>query len=149
MIFLDSFLQLQQNQISQQNFSLLHTNISSLSGNFDKLELLLTQIDHKFNIISVTETWDNTSSNKNLGQLCMDGYNKFIGQKGTTLKSGCGFFISTKVNFIPRKDLDKHLYIYNQTNEFECKWIEVINKNKPNSVIASIYRHPSKNDEPF
>ena len=52
-----------------------------------------------------------------------------------------------QVDFIPRKDIDKHLY--NQTNVVECKWIEVINKNKPNSVIASIYRHPSKNDEPF
>ena len=41
------------------------------------------------------------------------------------------------------------MHFYNQTNEFSCKWIELINKNKPNIIVASIYRHPSKNDTPF
>ena len=75
------------------------------------------------------------------------GYQKYVGQEGTTTKSGCGFYISDSITFIPRNDLDKHFY--NQINEFSCKWIEVINKNKTNIIIASIYRHPSKNDTDF
>ena len=42
------------------------------------------------------------------------------------MKSGCGFYISDDINYIPRKDLDTHFY--NQTNEYSCKWIEVVNK---------------------
>ena len=33
--------------------------------------------------------------------------------------------------------------------EFGAKWIEVINKKGTNFIIASIYRHPSKNDSEF
>ena len=34
---------------------------------------------------------------------------------------GCGFFVSE--NIIKKLDLDSH--VYNKTNEFECKWIEI------------------------
>ena len=77
----------------------------------------------------------------------LTGYQKYIGQHGTTTKSGCGFYISNNITFIPRKDLDTHFY--NQINEYSCKWIEIINKNKTNIVMASTYRHPSKNYDDF
>ena len=38
-----------------ENFSLLHTNISSLTGNGEKLEYTFKNL--KFDIIAVTETW--------------------------------------------------------------------------------------------
>ena len=39
---LELFQELCTNQISKNNFSIFHSNISSLQGNFDKLELLLS-----------------------------------------------------------------------------------------------------------
>ena len=99
----------------------------------------------KFYIISLTETWN--PEKKTIDSNRLIGYQKYVSQPGTTMKSGSGFYISDNINFIPRKDLDKHFY--NQCNEFSRKWIEIINKNKPNSVIASIYRHPIKNDKEF
>ena len=144
---MDSFQDLCNKQISKNNFSIFHSNISSLQGNFDKLELLLSQLNFKFDIISVTETWDPKHSHHTFEPNILLGYQQYIGQTGQTMKSGCGFFISDDISFIPRKDLDKQFY--NQYSEFECKWIEIINLNKPNSIIASIYRHPRKNDGPF
>ena len=41
-----------------QCFSLMHTNISSLTGNFDKLEHLITDLEFCFDIIACTETWN-------------------------------------------------------------------------------------------
>ena len=39
-------------------FSIFHTNIQSLSHNFDQLELLLTDLGYNFDVIAVTETWN-------------------------------------------------------------------------------------------
>ena len=102
---------------------------------------------HNFDIISLTETWNPASKTNLFTAKNLEGYQKYIGQSGTTMKSGCGFYVSNNINFIPRRDLDTHFY--NQINEFSCKWIEVINKNKSNIIVASIYRHPSKNDNAF
>ena len=145
----NEFTKLIHQQISKDNFSVFHTNISSIQGNFDKLELLINQLGDtfSFDIISLTETWNPSSKNHLFNPKNLSGYQKYIGQSGTSLKSGCGFYISNDINYIPRKDLDTHFY--NQTNEYSCKWIEVINKNKSNIVVASIYRHPSKNDTSF
>ena len=145
---IDMFHKLCEQQLStKKNFSIFHTNVSSLQGNFEKLELLLHQLNFNFDIISLTETWNPSSMQTSFNSNHLLGYQKYVGQTGTTMKSGCGFYISENINFIPRKDLDIHLY--NRKNEFECKWIEIINKKKPNSLIATIYRHPSKNDDAF
>ena len=84
----------------------------------------------KFDIISLTDTW--TPETKIIDSNHLIGYQKYVSQPGTTMKSGCGFYISDNINFILRKYLDKHFY--NQSNEFKCKH-EVINKHKPNSII--------------
>ena len=147
---MDDFKILCGKHVSKNCLSVFHSNISSLQGNFDKLELLITQLNDShfcFDIISLTETWTPKSKEHLVEPKNLIGYQKYMGQSGTTMKSGCGFYIADHVNYIPRKDLDMHFY--NQTNEFSCKWIELINKNKPNIIVASIYRHPSKNDTPF
>ena len=40
-----------------ETFSIMHTNICSLEDNFDKLELLLYNLDHNLDITALTETW--------------------------------------------------------------------------------------------
>ena len=40
-----------------ENFSIFHSNICSLQGNFDKLEILLDNLEHQFDVIALTETW--------------------------------------------------------------------------------------------
>ena len=133
--------------MSKKYFSILHSNISSLRANGDNLQVLLSQITIIFNVISLTEIWNNQEKNKNFNPIKIDGYHKFNGLPGTTLKSGCGFYIRENIDFVDRLDLDKHNKI--EKNEFTAKWIEIINKNDSNILIASIYRHPSKNDTPF
>ena len=43
---------------NKTKFSVLHTNICSLQGNFDNLEQLLNKIECEFDIIALTETWN-------------------------------------------------------------------------------------------
>ena len=141
----DEFYSLCKNNL-QNSFSILHSNICSLQCNFNKLEILLESMPLKFDIISLTETWNPKSKSHMFEAGTLPGYQKFIGQTGTSLKSGCGLYISSHLNFIPRKDLDKHIH---DENEFEAKWIEIINKNQPNTLVGTIYRHPSKTDINF
>ena len=129
----------------KNSLSLLHTNICSLKGNFENLDLLITDLDFKFDIIALTETW-NSNEKKHLFQAGnLAGYQQYLGITGTTIKSGCGFYISNQLKYIPRKDLD--ITFYNDQNEFQCKWIEIINNKKSNTVIGVFYRHPKKTSD--
>ena len=38
--------------------SILHTNICSLRANFESLEILLNDLEHRFDIIALSETWN-------------------------------------------------------------------------------------------
>ena len=70
-------------------------------------------------MISLTEIWNNQETNKNFNPIKIDGYHKFNGLPGTTLKSGC-----ENIDFVYRLDFDKHNK--SEKNEFTAKWIEII-----------------------
>ena len=131
-----------------QCFSLMHTNISSLTGNFDKLERLITDLDFCFDIIACTETWNPEDKKHLFTPGTLEGYHKYEGITGSSMKGGCGMYTKESVSYIPRPDLetrqkDGHKY------EFEAKWIEVINKKGNNIIVGVNYRHPMKNDDKY
>ena len=128
-------------------FSLLHTNIRSLRANHENQISLLTTHGLNFDIISLTETWDANSNSNNFVLNMLEGYQHYNGLSGISKKSGCGFYIKEGINYIDRTDLD--IYYSNENHEFGAKWIEIVNKNEKKLLIASIYRHPSKNDSDF
>ena len=136
-----------ENNSIQIQFSILHTNISSLNGNGDKLELLLDDIDYKFDVVALTETWNPETNKHTFSPKILEDYEPYEGIPGSSLKGGCGVYINEYLCTIPRYDLnirykDKH-------SEFECKWIEVININSTNTIIGIIYRHPRNSDLKF
>ena len=123
-------------------FSLFHSNICSLKANFDKLHNLLNNLDFKFNVIALSETWNHESKKYLFTNEKLPGYQTYQVSTGNSLKSGCGFFISDELKFISRKDLD--IKYCDDDNEFQSKWIEIVNRKKINIVIVVFYRHPKK-----
>ena len=72
----------------------------------------------------------------------MEGYQNYHGNRGSSIKSGCGFYVKEGIKFKRRKDLD---IVYHDTdNEFQSTWIEILNANKPNIVIGVYYGHHKK-----
>ena len=73
----------------------MHTNIWSLNANLENLELLLTNLDHVFDIIGVSETStpENNSDNNTINNHIIPSYQKFFDTKGSSIKSGCGLFV--------------------------------------------------------
>ena len=128
------------NTLRKRSFSICHTNIRSIHSNVNKLQNLIVNHNHLFDIISLTETWDDVNKrNESLPDL-LDGYQPFNGIPGYSQNSGCGFYIKENTNYADRIDLGT--YVKNNKHEFVAKWIE-------HFVIASIYRQPSKNNIEF
>ena len=50
------FHKMTQNVNKQKDFSVFHTNICSLQGNFEKLQTLITNLEFKFSVIAISET---------------------------------------------------------------------------------------------
>ena len=132
---------------SDRSLKIFHTNIRSLKSNHDNLINLLSSIKTKFDVISLTETWNDIVNNGAFLPDSIEGYNDYFGTPGTTQNSGCGLYIREGINYTRRHKLDYHFH--DHEHEFEATWIEIINEKGKNFMVASIYRHPSKDDSPF
>ena len=72
-----------------ENFSIYHSNICSLQGDFDKLEILLDNLEHQFDdVIALTETWH--MKNVSFTPGILSGYQKYEGLVGLSKKVGVG-----------------------------------------------------------
>ena len=133
---------------NDNKFSIIHTNIDGIDNNIGDLENLLTDLNHDFDIISLTETHNPENKKHLFTAPILDGYEKFIDTTGTTSKSGARLYVHEHLKPIPRPDLNfKHFE--QDKEEFETLWIEVTSENNPNVIIASIYRHPTPTNEKF
>jgi len=127
--------------ISSKHFSVLHSNIRSLNANFENLMQMITELNHNFSIIGLTETKIN-SSNQNTRIHSIPGYN-FFSQPSESNAGGVGFYISNKIPCFIRNDIS------GSQIEFECLWIEIQCDLNHNIVCGVVYRHPHSNIDQF
>lgn len=127
--------------ISSRSFSFLHCNIRSLNANYDKLSNLLSNLDHPFKLIGLSETWFNTQRDP-LINTSLPGF-RFLSQPTQFEKGGVGFYVAEDLNFVHRSDIST------ATNEEESLWIEIKTKNCKNIVCGVIYRHHHGNLQEF
>ena len=137
-----------KDKISYSTFSLFHTNICSLQYNGDNLVNLLSNLQFKFDIIALTETWNPDYNDHRFHPPIITGYKPYTGTTGSTLKGGCGLYISDDYKPLARTDLN--IRINDDDVELETYWTEIIINKQPNRLIGVVYRHPSKrNDRKF
>ena len=134
-----------KNKNKNPNFSILHTNIQSLMHNFDNLEDLVVCSGQKFDVIGLSETWNPKSKSNIFRPGNLEGYHRYTGQMGNSIKSGCGLYINKDLTFTERKKLD--ISYADENNEFQGKWIEIVNSKHVNTLIGVIYRHPRKTSD--
>ena len=70
----------------------------------------------------------------------LEGYQNYHVNRGSSIKSGCGFYVKEGIKFNPRKDLD--IAYHDTDNEFQSTWIKILNGNKSNIIIGVYYRPP-------
>ena len=122
-------------------FSVIPSNIRSLNANFDGLLQMLTEMNHSFSLIGLTET-KYTTSQESLHCHNIPGY-IFTSQPSLSNAGGTGFFVSDKLNFHVRDDLSE------STVDYECLCIDIPSKFKDDLIRGVIYRHPNSNPEAF
>ena len=120
---------------SPSDFSVLHTNIRSLSLHHDELISLAVHTNLDLDVIGVSETWDSTD-NPIISNVDIPGYT-FFKTSSLTQNGGVGLYIKQSFTPNPRVDLDTC------TIDFETVWVEIENKNDKNVLICCVYRHPS------
>ena len=142
----NNFRKTQQTWDRHKSFSLFHTNIGSLQGNFHKLDDLLIDLAWEFDVIAVTETWNDEKNKSNFTPPLLEGYHPYTGITGSSQKGGCGLYIKDSLSPTPRTDLEFKIEDYD--NQSECHWMEIISDTGPNIIVGVIYRHPAyKNDK--
>ena len=122
------------------NICSMHLNIRSLPDKFDKLKLLLSQLDNvnvNIDFILICETYL-TERNHDLYHL--PGYNFISRHRKQTKCGGVGMYISDKYNYIIRDDIS--LFV---EHSFESVFVEVLINNAVNIIVGEIYRVPNSN----
>ena len=79
-----------------EHFSISHSNICSIQENFDKLEILLDNLEHQFDVIALTETW-HIKNNVNFTPDILSGYQKYEGLAGLSKKGMCEVYIKDTI----------------------------------------------------
>ena len=123
------------------SFSLFHLNARSLVKNQDALAHLLANINHKFSVLAITETWVKES---NVNDLSFEGYNFVSNHRANRIGGGVGLFIDQ--NF-PNKILPE--FNVSDANIIESPFVEIFIPRHKNMVIGVIYRLPSENTMEF
>ena len=124
-------------QLSSSEFSILHTNIRSLSFHHDELVSLSAHTKLNLDVIGVSEIW-HSNDNPISSNVEIPGYT-FFKTKSVTQNGAVGLYIRDSLTYNPRIDLDSC------TDDFETVWVEIDNKNDKNFLICCVYRHPSSN----
>lgn len=134
---------LRSNKNNMHSFSMIHWNIRSAPRNLDSMDSYLQNINIKFDIIGLSETWFNEN---NIDRYHLEGYVHEHNYRKEKRGGGVSLFIKNNVNYKPREDLNV------LCGSVEALFIEVskdvIGCNK-NIVLGCIYRPPDSNIEQF
>ena len=126
--------------INENYFSIFHINVRSLQNKLDNLTALLANLDVKFSIVGITETWLQNSAHN----VDINGY--YFVFKNRSFKSGrgVGLYVSNDLNFKIREDI-------RVPNEelMEPLFIEILRPQGKNIIVGIIYRPPNQSVDNF
>ena len=121
----------------------MHVNIRSVSKNFEKLKLILSEINYKFSIICLTETWCSDQTFHNNSDYDLPEYNSIHQERKNKCGGAISIFINNNLIFKQRNDFS----ISEEDNETLS--VEIINKNTKNIIINTCYRPPNSKIRPL
>ena len=130
---------------NNNNNSMFHLNIASLSLHKDELVTSLSMLNVEFDIIAITETKIMKDTVPIFDPL-LSGYKPPFQKPTECEKGGALLYVKNSINCKRREDLEKIMY---KSRELESVFIEVINENKKNKIYACIYRHPTMDLDDF
>ena len=121
----------------KDRLSIFSSNIQSIYAKFNELEIFieeLNNINFKFNVICLKESW--ITDNSDLSQIQLPGYNCIIQGKSCSEKGGLVIYIDTRFKYEVLINLNEYEY-------WEGQIIKVTGRGLPKEIIiGNIYRPP-------
>ena len=109
---------------SDSNFSILHLNVRSLRNKVDDLALLLANLNIKFTVIGISETWLQNEQH----DVDIIGYEFIRKNRPDRSSGGVGLYLSNNLDFyFMRDDLS-----VSDADVMESLFIEIVRSNEKN-----------------
>ena len=126
-----------------KSFSVIHLNIHSIELHIDELRLTLELLNFHFDIICISESKIHKDVDPKIN-IDIAGYQLPLSTPSEAKKGGVLIYVKNGITYKPRPDLS--LY---KAKELESLFIEIINPTSKNTIIGTIYRHPTMNSKLF
>ena len=133
--------ELSNQQVSQEDLSLFHMNIRSLSLHHDEFHSLLTNLNTNFKVIGLSEIKASVDTPIS-DNIELPGY-KFHYTPSNSAAGGVGIYVKSDLRANKRDDLSF------TNDDFETIWIEIDNSKAKNILCCCAYRHPSSDISVF
>ena len=124
-------------------FSVFHLNIRSVPKHIQDLNNYLSNINVKFTILGLSETWVSNSSS---GIYNMEGYDQIENYRTNRTGGGVSLYIKKNVKYLRRSDLD----IFD--NHLESLFVEIDKQSvncRRNVIVGVLYRPPNTDPDAF
>ena len=122
---------------SVNDFSILNINIRSIQKNFETFKSFYRSLNYLFDIICVTETWEDPSQPIGTNSLFNLPCYTLISQPRVQKKGGgTAIFV---LNSLPFQRIDQQSFV---NKNIECLTIEVSSNSGKNIIITCVYRPP-------
>ena len=122
--------------VCNDDFSILHLNARSINRNFDSIHNFISNFNHTFSIITLSETWLNDDSPK---LIDIDDYILLSAPRVGRRSGGVAIYVHNSLSYRIRDDL-KLCPNVSDTPHSESLFIEIINPTSKNTIVGTVYR---------
>ena len=129
-----------------KSFSIFHLNIHSIDLHIEELRVALQLLDFRFDFICISESKIEKDQAQTQTDISLEGYQSPISTPTESTKGGVLLYAKLGINVIPRDDISNTFY---RPKELESVFVEIVNPSQSNSILGSLYRHPSMDEKLF
>ncbi len=121
-------------------FSLIHLNMRSLTRNYANLTNLLANVDTKFSVIGITESWlQNVEHNRSI-----EGYHFVHNHRQNRIGEGVGIYLVSNMQYRSRDDIS-----FKDSLIIESLFTEICRPEGENIIVGVVYRPPNQRVNEF
>jgi hypothetical protein len=119
------------------DFSILHLNSSSMNKNVDGIHAFISNLNHTFSLISVSETWFLEDGSN---PIEIENYTLLSAPRHARRSGGSAIYVHNSVPYQIRDDLKLCSVTHDNIDHSESIFIEIPFPNSKNIIVGNIYR---------
>lgn len=122
---------------NDDSFSIIHFNSRSFNKNSDAIHACLTNIDHTFTVICLSESWFYTDLSN---EINIENYDLVSAPRCDRRGGGSAIYVHNSVSYRLRDDLNLIVKSTSNHDHSESVFIEILNPTSKNVIVGNIYR---------